>query len=96
MEKQGWVSIWLGNIEDRNYISEYVELTYDGDGESVPSKFLIDFNIDMDEIDEDAIEKVVYGFSSNDVRELLKGCSYEEVVMPSIEKKLIFKKHIMR
>lgn len=53
MEKQGWVSIWLGNINDEDSIGEYVDLTYDEDGESVPSQFFIDFNIDMDETDED-------------------------------------------
>jgi len=49
VEKQGWVSIWLGNINDEDSIGEYVDLTYDEDGESVPSQFFIDFNIDMDE-----------------------------------------------
>lgn len=43
------VSIWLGNIKNENSIEEYVDLKYDEDGESVPSKFFIDFNIDMDE-----------------------------------------------
>ena len=59
MEKQGWVSIWLGNINDEDSIGEYVDLTYEEDGESVPSQFFIDFNIDMDETDEDTIEKAV-------------------------------------
>lgn len=40
MEKQGMVSIWLGNIKTQNQLEKYVNLTYDEDGESVPSKFL--------------------------------------------------------
>ncbi|MFP7471230.1 immunity 22 family protein [Niallia taxi] len=92
MEKQGWVSIWLGNINDEDSIGEYVDLTYDEDGESVPSQFFIDFNIDMDETDEDTIEKAVYKNSSSDISALLDGCSYEEIVIPKIQKSINLKK----
>ncbi len=92
MEKQGWVSIWLGNINNEDSIGEYVDLTYDEDGESVPSQFFIDFNIDMDETDEDTIEKAVYKNSSSDISELLDGCSYEEIVIPKIQKSINLKK----
>ncbi|USK68813.1 immunity 22 family protein [Peribacillus asahii] len=92
MEKQGWVSIWLGNIKEENSIGEYVDLTYDEDGESVPSKFFIDFKIDMDETDEDTIEKAVYKNSSSDISTLLDGCSYEEIIIPKIKKSIDLKK----
>lgn len=92
MEKQGWVSIWLGNINDEDSIEGYVDLTYDKDGESVPSQFFIDFNIDMDETDEDTIEKVVYKSRSSDISVLLAGCSYEEVVIPKIQKSITLKR----
>lgn len=92
MEKQGWVSIWLGNINDEDSIGEYVDLTYDDDGESVPSQFFLDFNIDMDETDEDTIEKAVYKNSSSDISALLDGCSYEEIVIPKIQKSINLKK----
>jgi Immunity protein 22 len=93
MEKQGWVSIWLGNIkEEDSSVREYVDLTYDEDGESVPSKFFIDFNIDMDETDEDTIEKEVYKNSSSDISTLLEGCSYEEIIIPKIKKYVDLKK----
>lgn len=91
MEKQGWVSIWLGNIKEEDSIEKYVDLTYDEDGESVPSKFFIDFNIDMDETDEDTIEKVVYKNSSSDISTLLDGCSYEEIIIPKIKKSIDLK-----
>ncbi|MFD5852715.1 immunity 22 family protein [Cytobacillus oceanisediminis] len=91
MEKQGWVSIWLGNIKEEDSIEKYVDLTYDEDGESVPSKFFIDFNIDMDETDEDSIEKVVYKNSSSDISTLLDGCSYEEIIIPKIKKSIDLK-----
>lgn len=92
MEKQGWVSIWLGNINDENSIEEYVDLTYDEDGESVPSQFFMDFSIDMDETDEDTIEKAVYKNSSSDFSVLLDGCSYEEIIIPKIKKNINLKK----
>ena len=92
MEKQGWVSFWLGNIKDEDSIGEYVDLTYDEDGESVPSKFFMDFNIDMDETDEDTIEKAVYKNSSNDIFTLLAGCSYGEIIIPQFKKSIDLKK----
>ncbi|MGN7287488.1 immunity 22 family protein [Shouchella rhizosphaerae] len=91
MEKQGWVSIWLGNIKEDS-IGEYVDLTYDEDGESGPSKFFNDFNIDMDETDEDTIEKAVYKNSSRDISTLLDGCSYEEIIIPKVKKSIDLKK----
>ncbi|TYS59878.1 hypothetical protein FZC74_06900 [Sutcliffiella horikoshii] len=84
MEKKEWVSIWFGNFSG-NSIGEYVDLGYDDNGESIPSQFFKDFNIDMDETDEDTIEKAVYNNNSNEIHLLLGGCSYEEVIIPKIQ-----------
>ncbi|WP_416150206.1 immunity 22 family protein [Salipaludibacillus sp. HK11] len=92
MEKQGLVSIWLGNFKEEYSIRKYVDLTYDEDGESVPSQFFIDFKIDMDEIDEATIEKVVYENTSSDILTLLGGCSFEEIIIPKIRKSINLKK----
>ncbi|WP_080874121.1 immunity 22 family protein [Oceanobacillus timonensis] len=92
MEKQGWVSIWGGDIKDVDSISEYVDLTYDEGGESVPSPFFVDFNIDLNETDEDFIEKVVYKNSSSDLSRLLEGCSFEEIIIPKMEESIDLKK----
>lgn len=92
MEKQGWVSIWLGISKDEDSIEDYVDLSYGEDGKSVPSKFFIDFNIDMDETDEDTIEKAAYKYSSSDISTLLAGCSYEEIIIPKIKKSTDLKK----
>ena len=92
MEKQGRVSIWLGNIKDEDAIAAYVDLTYDEDGNSVSSQFFIDFNINMDETDTDTMEKEVYKNSSSDISILLDGCSYEEIVIPKIDKIIELKK----
>ncbi len=85
MEKQGWVSVWLGNMKEKDSIEEYVDLTYDEDGDSIPSTFFIDFKIDMVETDEDLIEKEVYKNRSSDIRTLLDGCSYDEFIIPQIK-----------
>lgn len=84
MENQGWVSVWLGNIEENHSVGDYLDITYDEDGESVPSQFFIDFNIDRDDTDEDTIEKVNYKKRSSDISTLLSGCSYEEIIIPKL------------
>ncbi|MGG2134682.1 immunity 22 family protein [Bacillus sp. S2(2024)] len=84
MEKQGIVSIWLGNIKTQNQLEKYVNLTYDEDGESIPSKFFVNFNIDTNEIDEDFVEKEVLEEKSDNISVLLDGCSYEEIILPKI------------
>ena len=86
MQKQGMVSIWLGNIKAQNYLEKYVDLTYDEDGESEASKFFADFNLDMDEIDEDFIEKAVLEDKNDNISVLLDSCSYEEIIIPQVRK----------
>jgi hypothetical protein len=92
VQKQGRVSIWLGNIESQNHLDKYVNLTYDEDGESVTSKFFLDFNVDMDEIDEDFIEKAVLDVKYDNISVLLEGCSYEEFIIPQVRKHVILNK----
>ena len=58
MEKEGYVSLWIGNLESDEKLLEYVELVYTDDGEWLPSQFLQDFNIDIDDFNEDCIESV--------------------------------------
>lgn len=85
--KQGMVSIWLGNIKNKSLLDEYVDVTYDEDGDSIPSKFYLDFNIDRDETDEDFIEKD-FVKKSDDLSKLLEGCSYDEVIIQNAKKKV--------
>lgn len=88
MYKQGMVSIWLGNIKNQSLLYGYVDVTYDEDGDSIPSKFYLDFNIDMDETDEDFIEKDFVSKKSDDLSKLLEGCSYDDVIIPNVKKKI--------
>lgn len=84
MEKEGVVSIWFGNMKSQDFLEKYVNLIYDEDGEYRPSQFLQDFKIDMDELDEDFIEKANYNFINDKVDKLLKGCSYSAKVIPRL------------
>lgn len=86
MEKNGVVSLWLGNMKTDEFLKDYVDLKYTDEGEWQKSQFLIDFNIDMDNIEEDFIEKVLYTETNDDIETLLLGCSYENIVIPNIKK----------
>ena len=86
MEKEGYVSLWIGNLESDEKLLEYVELVYTDDGEWLPSQFLQDFNIDIDDFDEDCIERVCLEKEVNSIIKLISGCSYEDIVIPKYEK----------
>ncbi|YCA45486.1 immunity 22 family protein [Bacillus sp. JZ8] len=86
MEKQGSVSIWLGNLKGERDLEEYVALEYDEDGDSIPSLFFRDFHINHYETDEDFFEVEWLGESSKDISKLLEGISYEEVIIPKVKK----------
>ena len=82
MEKEGYVSLWIGNIKSDDELMAYVELEYTDDGDCIPSKFLKDFSIDIDDIDEDFIERVCHENKVSSISELISGCSYEEIILP--------------
>lgn len=88
MEKEGYVSLWIGNIKSDDELMDYVELEYTDDGDCEPSAFLKDYNIDIDEFDEDYIERVCHTKKTNSISELISGCSYEDIIVPLIEGKI--------
>lgn len=86
MEKQNFVSFWIGYIKNSSSLNDYVNLKYNEDeGDFLPSQFLIDFDIDIDELDEDFIEKVAHEKNCNNLSELIGGCSYDSVILPRFE-----------
>lgn len=86
MERQNFVSLWIGSINDDESLSKYVELDYNEDeGDFLPSQFLIDFDIDIDDLDEDFIEKVAHEKNCNNLPSLISGCSYDSVILPRFE-----------
>ncbi|MEC1291035.1 immunity 22 family protein [Bacillus mojavensis] len=86
MERQNYVSLWIGSINDDESLSKYVELDYnENEGDFLPSQFLIDFDIDIDDLDEDFIEKVAHEKACNNLPSLIGGCSYDSVILPRFE-----------
>lgn len=86
MGREGYASLWIGKLKSDDELLEYVELVYTDDGDCLPSKFLQDFNIDMNDFDEDYIERVCIEKETNSITELISGCSYEDIVIPKYEK----------
>ncbi|MEC1688542.1 immunity 22 family protein [Bacillus mojavensis] len=86
MEKQSFVSLWIGYIKNSSSLNDYVNLKYNEDeGDFLPSQFLIDFDIDIDDLDEDFIEKVAHENSCNNLTKLIGGCSYDSAILPRFE-----------
>ncbi|MED1114202.1 immunity 22 family protein [Bacillus paramycoides] len=81
MEVHGMVSIWLGNMKTQDQLDAYMDVTYDEEGDSIPAKFFVDFNIDMIDVDDDFIEKEVLEETSDDISVLLAGCSYDDEIL---------------
>jgi hypothetical protein len=92
MEVHGMVSIFLGNMQTQDQLDVYTDATYDGEGDSIPAKFFVDFNIDMIDVDEDFIEKEVLEEASDDISVLLTGCSYDDKILSRIKEEVKLKK----
>ncbi|NWK69170.1 immunity 22 family protein [Bacillus paramycoides] len=85
MEVHGMVSIWLGNMKTQDQLDAYMDVTYDEEGDSIPAKFFVDFNIDMIDVDDDFIEKEVLEETCDDISVLLAGCSYDDEILSRIK-----------
>ena len=85
METENTVSIWIGNFADQSQLDHYLQINYDEDGEAVPSQFLIENSIDMDDIDEDLIESEVYDVEHSNLEQMLKGASYEQTILRNLK-----------
>ena len=81
METDNTVSIWIGNFKNLTELENYIDLTYDEEGEIVVSDFFNDFKIDINDIDEDLIEKAVLSNETNDISIILRTASYEEQLL---------------
>ncbi|WP_339210801.1 immunity 22 family protein [Aeribacillus sp. FSL K6-8210] len=80
MEKEGFVSLFIGNSKSYKDLQNYILNSYTEDGDLLPSEFEKDFNIDY--YNEDFREVEFYDEPSNDLRVLLEGFSYDEEILP--------------
>ncbi|WP_061587807.1 immunity 22 family protein [Streptococcus oralis] len=89
METENTVSIWVGNFESKSQLDEFLTLIYDDEGEVVPSLFYESYEIDIDDIDDYMIEKEVLNSNYSDLYQMLKGVSYEDVIVNNLKKNCI-------
>ncbi len=80
MEQTGYVSLWLGNFKSYEEFEDYLSISYTEDGDAIPSKFEEEFNIDH--YDKDFIETDYFGDEMRELPLILKGCSYEDKIIP--------------
>jgi hypothetical protein len=80
MEKEGFVSLFIGNSKSYKDLRNYILNSYTEDGDLLSSEFEKDFNIDY--YNEDFREVEYYDEPSNDLRVLLEGFSYDEEIIP--------------
>ena len=85
METENTVSIWIGNFADQSQLDHYLQINYDEDGEAVPSQFLIENGIDLDDIDDDFIECEVNDVEHSNLEQMLKGASYEQTILQNLK-----------
>lgn len=82
-ERPGFVSLWVGEFGGDEELRRYTEFMYDDDGESVLPAFCGDFG--MSWFDEDFFEAYLVEKETSSLAELLKGCSYDEQIIPLFE-----------
>ena len=85
METENTVSIWIGNFTDKSQLDHYLQVNYDEDGEAVPSQFLIENGIDLDDIDDDWLEAEFYDVENSNLEQMIKGASYEQTILRNLK-----------
>jgi hypothetical protein len=80
MQEEGVVSLWIGHADSSDALDAYLLTGYSEDGDFIPSPFARDFGIGYH--DEDFREAQHYENPSRFVRVLLRGYSYDNVIIP--------------
>ena len=85
MQKEGKVSLWLGNFSDEESFREFMEIKYTDDGDSIPSKFKKQFKIEYYDIDFSEVDYMEE--QSNNLEVLLEGFSNDYEIIPKLKEK---------
>ncbi|MFF2496849.1 immunity 22 family protein [Peribacillus sp. NPDC058075] len=80
MQKEGFVSFWVGNINSSEELDNLLEISYTEDGDFIPSMFARSFGIDR--YDDAVREADFYDEADNSLSRLLEGFSYDEDIIP--------------
>ncbi len=89
MVKENRVSLWLGFYENVDDFKNYIKVSYDEDGNYIPSEFQERFSIkkyDLDAMESDWITE-----RCSDVESLLAGFSGDYEIIPQFHKMLEYK-----
>lgn len=78
-----YVSLWVGYSESDEKLLDYISVDYE-DEDNCYSQFEKDFEID--DFDEDSVERLFLDEKTDSLKKLLSGCSYEDKVIPEFEK----------
>ncbi len=84
MEKENKVSLWLGFYENADDIKRYIKVSYDEDGNYIPSNFQETYAIKK--YDLDALESDWISEQCSDVELLLAGFSGDYEIIPQLKK----------
>ncbi|MFJ7928998.1 immunity 22 family protein [Peribacillus sp. NPDC096448] len=81
MQKEGFVSFWVGNINSSEELDNLLEISYTEDGDFIPSMFARSFGIDRYD---DAVREADFydEVADNLLSRLLEGFSYDDDIIP--------------
>ena len=80
MQKEEFVSLWVGNINSPDELERILKTSYTEDGDFIPSIFAHSF--DIERYDDSIREADFYEESSNSLSILLGDFSYDDVIIP--------------
>lgn len=83
MKKQGFVSLWIGKTKSINDLNDFLEITYNEDGDYIASPFARVFKTGR--YDDDFRESKYYEHLLSDLNELLKGFTNYDIIMSRFE-----------
>ncbi|WOO38008.1 immunity 22 family protein [Anaerocolumna sp. AGMB13020] len=83
MEKKGFVSLWVGNVQSFEELDRLLVVSYSDEGDFIPSIFAKSFEIHR--YDDTVREAEYYKEASNDLNQLLEGFSYDDEIVPRFD-----------
>lgn len=84
MEREGFVSLWVGLVNSMEEMDKLLESSYTEDGELIPSIFARGFEIER--YDDAVREAELYDEPNNSLGRLLEGFSYDDIILPKFIK----------
>lgn len=80
MEQEGFVSLWVGNVQSSEEMDRLLTVSYSDEGDFIPSIFAKHFEVRR--YDDAVREAEYYEEASNDLNQLLEGFSYDDEITP--------------